>query len=271
VPDKQLSTDQRIAFHDSGTGPALLFLHSFGHNRNMWYPQLQHFFELGYRVIAPDMPGHGDSPFRAEGHGVDEFGAIYVDLLEELGVDKAVVIGISIGGYVALRMWARNPGLFAGLVMCCSKAEADSEEIRGRRRAQVENIHANGLESFVLMTAPKRVSPVTAKARPWVVDWIKMMNLTVSAEANAATLEAMARREDDSETLATIDVPTLILSGSDDIFIPPDSPKRLHAGIKGSIHHVVKEAGHVASLECPAVVNGHIEAFLRDAGINGRG
>jgi len=258
-----VSNGTTISYHDSGNGAPILFLHSFGHNKDLWYPQLTHFLELGYRVIAPDMPGHGDSSFNPETHTVDLIGQSCSELLEQLGIKKAAVVGISIGGYVALRMWARRPELISALVLCCSKAEADSEEIRQRRRAQIANIEQNGLKAFVETGAAKRVAAKTAEHRPWVVDWIKMMNYTVSAEANAATLEAMAAKADDTATLATIDVPTLILSGSEDIFIPKESPHNLSKGIRNSVHHVIQDAGHVASLENPTAVNQYIEEFLR--------
>jgi 3-oxoadipate enol-lactonase len=257
-----VSTGNLISYHDSGRGTPILFLHSFGHNKNLWYPQLTHFVELGYRVIAPDMPGHGDSSFDPASHTVDQIGRMYGEFLEKLGIDKAIVVGISIGGYIALRMWAHRAEQISGLVMICSKAEADSDEIKQRRRGQIENIHAKGLENFVITGAPKRVAPKTAEHRPWVVDWIKMMNFTVSADANAATLEAMAIKEDDTDTLPTIDVPALILSGSDDIFIPKDSPVNLNNGIANSVHHVIPDAGHVASLENPAAVNQYLEDFF---------
>jgi pimeloyl-ACP methyl ester carboxylesterase len=258
-----LADGRTISYHDSGTGTPILFLHSFGHNKNLWFPQLTHFAELGYRVIAPDMPGHGESSFHPDDHTVDRIGQSYVEFLDKLGVDKTVVAGISIGGYIALRMWAHGSEKISGLVMICSKAEADTEEIRERRRKQIENITQNGLANFVETTGPKRVSPTIVETRPWVVDWIKMMNYTVSAEANAATLEAMAVKDDDTATLATIDVPALILSGSHDIFIPRESPHNLEKGIADATHHVIQDAGHVASLERPTEVNGHLEAFLK--------
>lgn len=258
-----ISTGNLISYHDSGSGTPILLLHSFGHNKNLWFPQLTHFVERGFRVIAPDMPGHGESSFDPHNHTVDAIGRQYGEFLEHLGIDKAIIVGISIGGYIALRMCAHRPEQVAGLVMICSKAEADSEEIKERRRAQIENINANGLENFVITGAPKRVAAKTAAERPWVVDWIKMMNFTVSAEANAATLEAMAVKEDDTETLATIDVPALILSGSDDIFIPKDSASNLNKGIGNSVHHVIQDAGHVASLENPTEVNQHLADFLQ--------
>ena len=90
-----------------------------------------------------------------------------------------------------------------------------------------------------------------------------MMNYTVSAEANAETLEAIAVKEDDTHTLATIDVPALIMSGGDDIFIPKDSPFNLEKGINKSVHHVIPDSGHVASLENPSAVNTHMEEFLK--------
>lgn len=259
-----LADGRTISYHDSGTGAPILFLHSFGHNKNLWFPQLTHFAELGYRVVAPDMPGHGASSFHSEDHTVDRIGRSYIEFLERLGIEKTVVAGISIGGYIALRMWAHGAEKISGLVMICSKAEADNDEIKERRRMQVQNIKTNGLANFVETTGPKRVSPTIVETRPWVVDWIKMMNYTVSAEANAATLEAMAVKEDDTPTLATIDVPALILSGSDDIFIPKESPYNLENGIADSTHHAIEDAGHVASLERPTEVNRHLEAFLKN-------
>lgn len=258
-----LSDGRTISYHDSGSGKTLLLLHSFGHNKNLWYPQLTHFHALGYRVIAPDMPGHGYSSFHPESHTVDLIAKSYVEFLEKINVEKAVVAGISIGGYIALRLWVRCPELMSGLVMMCSKAEADTDEIKGRRRAQIENIEKNGLEAFVELTAPKRVAPKVAEEKPWVVDWLKMMNYTVSAEANAKTLEAMAIKEDETHTLETIDVPTLILSGSDDIFIPKDCPYTMEKGIKNAVHHIVADSGHVASLENPISVNAHLEEYLK--------
>jgi pimeloyl-ACP methyl ester carboxylesterase len=263
LAELKLSDGKTISYHDSGEGTPILFVHSFGHNKNLWFPQLMHFRELGYRVIAPDMPGHGDSSFDPDNHTVDGIGRSYIEFLDKIGVEKAIVAGISIGGYIALRMWAHGSEKISALVMICTKAEADSDEIKERRRGQVENIRKNGLENFVLTTAPKRVGPKVVEERPWVVDWIKMMNFTVSAEANAATLEAMAIREDDTASLATIDVPALILSGGKDIFIPKDSPYNLEKGISNSTHHVIDEAGHVASLEYPTEVNRHMEEFLK--------
>lgn len=263
---QKLSNGITISYHDSGSGSPLLFLHSFGHNKNLWFPQLTHFLERGCRVLAPDMPGHGDSSYDPARHGVDQMAQCYIELLDSLHIRKTMLAGISMGGYIALRMWARRPDLIAGMVLSNTKAEKDSAEIVARRRAQIENIHRNGLEHFVTTGAPKRLSPVTLERRPWVLDTIKLLNYTVPAEVNAATLEAMALKEDDTTVLPTIDVPVLVTSGSDDIFIPEDSPGNLHRGIRGSTFHEIADTGHVSSLEAPTEYNRVMEEFLQAAG-----
>jgi pimeloyl-ACP methyl ester carboxylesterase len=266
VAAQRLSNGITISYHDSGSGMPILFLHSFGHNKNLWFPQLTHFLERGFRVLAPDMPGHGDSSYDRARHGVDQMAQGYAELLDSLGIGKAILVGISMGGYIALRMWARRPDLIAAMVLSNSKAEKDSDEIVARRHAQVENIEKNGLEHFVSTGAPKRLSPLTLERRPWVLDTITLLNYTVPAEVNAATLEAMARKEDDTKVLPTIDVPVLVTSGSDDLFIPKDSPGNLHAGIKGSRFHEIAGTGHVSSLEAPTEYNRVVDEFLQGAG-----
>lgn len=259
---KQLSSGIEIACYDSGPGKPILFLHSFGHNKSLWHPQLTHFLERGYRVVAPDMPGHGDSAFDREDHTIDGIARLYIELCELLDLQRPIVAGISMGGYIALRMWARKPDLISALVLSNTKAEADTPEIVGRRRKQIAGIMEYGLEHFVDTGAPRRLSPTVLEKRPWVLDSIKMMNFTVSAEVNAATLEAMAVREDETETLATIDVPTLITAGSDDNFIPRSSAGALRDGIRNSELHVIPNTGHVSNLENPTEYNRVLEAFL---------
>ena len=263
----KLSNGITLSYHDSGSGTPILFLHSFGHNKNLWFPQLTHFLDNGFRVLAPDMPGHGDSSYDPVRHGVDQMAQCYIELLDSLEISKVILAGISMGGYIALRMWARRPDLIAAMVLSNTKAEKDSDEIVARRRAQIANIQKHGLEHFVTTGAPKRLSPVTLERRPWVLDIIKLLNYTVPAEVNAATLEAMAVKADDTQVLPTIDVPVLVIAGSDDIFIPKDSPGNLHRGIRGSRFHEIAGTGHVSSLEAPTEYNRVMEEFLRAVGL----
>ena len=239
-----------------------MLLHSFGHNKTLWFPQLTHFLERGYRVVAPDMPGHGDSTFDPEHHTVERIAQSYIELFGRLELRRVILVGISMGGYIALHMWARKPELIAGLVLSNTKAESDSDEIVARRRAQIAGIRQRGLAEFIHTGAPKRLSPKTLEDRPWVLDSIKMMNFAITAEANIATLEAMATKRDDTATLATIDVPTLITAGSDDVFIPKTSAATLKDGIRNSQLHVIQDTGHVSNLESPTQYNRVMDDFL---------
>jgi 3-oxoadipate enol-lactonase len=259
---QRVSSGVEIAYYDTGAGTPIMFLHSFGHNKTLWFPQLTYYVERGYRVVAPDMPGHGDSTFDPRHHTVDAIAQSYIELLGILRLERVILVGISMGGYVALRMWARMPGAIAALVLSNTKAERDSDEIVARRRAQTAAIQQQGLAEFIRTGAPRRLSPKTLEQRPWVLDSIMMMNFTVSAEANAATLDAMARKEDDTATLATIDVPTLITAGSDDIFIPKTSAGVLREGIRNSQLHVIQDTGHVSNLERPTEYNRVMDEFL---------
>lgn len=259
---QRVSSGVEIAYYDCGSGLPIVFLHSFGHNKNLWFPQLTHYLERGFRVVAPDMPGHGDSTFDPGRHTVDAIAESYVELLGSLGLQRIILAGISMGGYVALRMWARKPELIAALVLSNTKAERDSDEIVARRRSQIANIQQHGLAEFIHTGAPKRLSPKTLEHRPWVLDSITMMNFTVSADANAATLEAMAVKPDDTATLATIDVPTLITTGSDDVFIPTTAAAALNHGITDSQLRVIEDTGHVSNLENPTQYNRILDEFL---------
>ena len=162
----RVSTGVEIAYYDSGAGRPLVLLHSFGHNKNMWFPQLTYFLERGFRVVAPDMPGHGDSTFDPAHHSVDQIARSYAELLTSIGVRRAIVAGISMGGYVALRMWAHNRDLIGALVLSNTKAERDSDEIVARRRSQIANIHEHGLAEFIRTGAPRRLSAATLDRGP---------------------------------------------------------------------------------------------------------
>ena len=259
---QRLSSGVELAYYDSGSGRAVVFLHSFGHNKTMWFPQLTHVLERGWRVVAPDMPGHGDSTFDPAHHSVDAIARSYLEFLDALGLTHVVLVGTSMGGYLALRMWARKPDAIAALVLSNTKAEKDTDEIVARRRTQIANIEQHGLAEFIRTGAPKRLSPRTLAERPWVLDAITMMNFTVSAQANAATLAAMAERADDTATLATITVPALIIAGGDDAFIPKGAEIVLTNGIRNARLHTIEGTGHVSNLESPTEYNRVLDEFL---------
>lgn len=265
VPMDVIQNQEGLAYYDSGSGPALLFLHSFGHSRQMWFPQLHFFRDRGFRVIAPDIPGHGTSPFLKKGHTIENIARSYVELLSNLKIDTASLIGISFGGYVALEMYKQSPNTVGKMVLSNTKAEADTDEIKERRRNQIQTIKNESLEVFVERGAEKRLSPQTCRYRPWVVDLVKILNLSLSAEANTETLEAMIRKPDHRDILEAIKVPALVIKGGEDKFIPPNSAEILNELIPNSRLETLQDVGHVSNLEAPDRYNQLVMDFLAQA------
>jgi 3-oxoadipate enol-lactonase len=251
-----------LSYYDSGSGEPLVFLHSFGHTKAMWAPQLNYFLQQGYRVIAPDMRGYGESGYVAANYSIGTFAEDVARLIRELGLQKPTVTGISMGGYTALGIQRRYPNLLGALVLSNTKAEADSEEIKARRRSQIQVLKEQGVPEFVRTSASRRLSPVTLKERPWVLDYVSMLNLTVSEEVLAATLQAMIDKEDDTTILSAIKIPTLVIYGTDDTFIPKPAAPFMHEKISGSKLVAIEGTGHVSSLENPGRYNAALLDFL---------
>ncbi|AKA49204.1 hypothetical protein IX51_08925 [uncultured archaeon] len=254
--------DVDISYYDSGNGNALLFLHSFDQSKLMWSEQLSYFRSKGYRVIAMDLRGHGQSGFKRENHNIDQFARDAISLLKHLGVDKVCIIGASLGGYVALRIWKQDSSLVSGLVLSGTKADPDSEDIKERRRSQIRFIEENGLGKFVENTS-RRLAEKTREDRPWVMDCMKLLSLDITEDAVKETLQAMIDKPDDIELLTTINVPTLIMVGREDAFTPLPLSEKMNAEIKGSELKIFENAAHFCSYDIPELYSETISGFLK--------
>lgn len=257
--------DGEIKFDDSGKGNAILFLHSFNQSRLMWERQLDHFLSLGYRVIAMDIRGHGESEFVPGKHTVDHFADDAIKLLEHLGVRKAYVAGLSLGGYIALGIWRKRKDLIAGLILSGTKAAADTEEIKERRRGQIRLIDEEGLGRFVANTY-RRLAERTARERPWTVEFMQMLSRSDPPEVVKATLEALMEKPDDTSALESIDVPTLIIVGEEDHFTPPHLSEDMKNRVKGSELRIFPDAGHFCVLDIPENYSRTVEDFMKNNG-----
>jgi len=252
-----------FTFYDAGKGPAIVFLHSFGHNKLMWLPQLDALTSQGYRVLAADFEGHGGTYFDPHGYSIDRLADDTIQLLSHLGVSSAVFAGISMGGYVALKIWKKQPSLFRGLILSNTKAEPDTPEIMERRDRQIDFIKKHGTSAFVNEYAPKRLSPLTISSKPWVLDFISYLNRSIPSDVLIATLWAMKERTDDTPLLDHITVPTLIIVGGDDRHIPVNASQTLSSRIKKSTLVTLDGTSHVSNLEDPDRYNSHILNYLK--------
>ena len=249
-----------IGYEDVGAGIPVAFIHGFPHNRSLWSPQVSALVDRA-RCIAPDLRGFGES----SRHGpftVDQFADDVAVLLRSLGVERAVIAGLSMGGYVAFALWRRHRPLVRALVLADTRAGADTDEARAKRRALVELARARGAGAVADGQITGMLGKTTREKRPAMIDEVHRMLASASVEGIVGALGAMMTREDSTPTLATIDVPTLVIVGGEDVLVSRDEAEILRDAIQGSRLEVIEQAGHVSNMERPAAFNHVLSEFL---------
>lgn len=252
---------RNINYTDTGgQGTPVLLLHAFPLNSAMWEPQIESLGER-FRFIAPDLSGFGSSDAPAEGYSMSAWAEEVEALLDELGLDKVVLAGLSMGGYLAFECLRRFPDRFSGLVLADTKAEADPPEAIEKRTKQQGMVREGQRDELIgALVGALLGEPTTAK-KPDVVEKVRGL-MDNPPEGFIGALEAMKGRPDSSGELASIGLPTLIIVGENDGVTPPDASRNMHEHIGGSRLVVIPEAGHLSSLEAPEAFNGALAEFL---------
>ena len=251
-----------IHFTDTGPGdPAVLLLHAFPLRAEMWLPQID---SLGdkYRLIAVDFRGFGSSTSPEDGGAsVDRMADDALAVLDELGLDKVVLAGLSMGGYVALAFMRKYPERVRALVLADPRAEADAPEAIEKRTSQQQMVSSEGTAGLIKALPAALLGKTTHEKKPDVVDnAAKLMDNSPAGFVGA--LEAMKTRPDSTEMLAGVTVPTLVIVGEEDTLTPPELSRKIHEHVGGSQLVVIPEAGHLSNLESPEVFNGALADFL---------
>lgn len=251
-----------LAVEIRGTGPALVFVHGFPLDRSMWRHQMAGFGR--WQRIALDLrgfghsAGHGGGPAANLARHADDVAAV----LDALGVRRAVLCGLSMGGYVLFEFWRRHADRVRALVFADTKAEADSAEGKRGRDELAAVAHHEGTAAVAERMLPRMLAAATAAAQPELVTAVREMAGRASVEGVVAALAAMRDRADSRELLAGIGVPTLVVGGAEDALTPPAVMRALTDGIAGAQFVAVPAAGHVAPLEQPLAVNRVLSDFL---------
>lgn len=249
-----------IGYDDVGSGDAVVFLHGFPHHRALWSPQVGALLDRA-RCIAPDLRGFGESSVEPP-YSIDQYADDLAVLLDSLRIERAVVCGLSMGGYVALAFWRRHRARIRALVLMDTRAGNDSAEAREKRDQMIALARTRGGQAVADAMITGMVGKRTRDKCPEVVDDVHRMLESAPVEGMVGALESLRDRPDSTSTLATIDVPTLIVVGEDDVLTPPSEAMLLHAGIRGSTLEVITGAGHVSNVERPAAVNHVLTEFL---------
>jgi 3-oxoadipate enol-lactonase len=250
-----------IAYASEGEGPAVLFLHAFPLGLFMWEAQVAA-LRARHQAVRFDARGFGGSP---PGDGLLTMERIANDaagLLDHLGIERAVVCGCSMGGYVAFAMVRRHADRLRGLVLQDTRAGADTPEARQGRAALAEKVRREGAVAAADAFLPKLLGETTRRERPAVVERVRAAILGASPQGIADALAGLAARADSSPTLREIRVPTLVVCGAEDTITPPAESEALERGIAGSRLDILEGAGHLSNLETPDAYNVALTRFL---------
>lgn len=249
-----------VGYDEAGAGDPVLWLHGYPLDRSLWAPQLAD-PAPGFRYLAPDHPGFGESA-RLAPATLDAWADWAVAFLDALAIRRAIVGGLSMGGYLALAIWRRHPGRVRALVLADTRAAADSDEARARRDELQALLLAQGVDAIADRLITGMVGRTTRTRHPEIVARLHAMMRRSSVEAVSDAREVLLGRPDATPTLATITVPTLILCGDEDALTPVAESRALHAAIAGSRLEVIPGAGHASNFEAPAVFNRLLSDYL---------
>jgi 3-oxoadipate enol-lactonase len=240
----------------------LLLLHAFPMDASMWSPQVSALDEA-VAIVAPNAPGFGGATISNEASTMEEIADRAADDLTAAGVDRAVVVGLSMGGYAAFSFWRRHRDRVLGMVLANTRSGADDEAGRERRRALADRLKAEG-NGFMVQTPPPLLS---ANASQELWDRVRDNIRAQPAGAIAAASLGMAQRADSTPDLAGIDVPTLVVTSTADTLIPPEATTPMAEQIPGALLEIIEGAGHLSNLEAPEAFNRLLREHLERCGI----
>ncbi|MDE2140901.1 MAG: alpha/beta fold hydrolase [Elusimicrobia bacterium] len=248
----------KLSVRESGDpkGLPVVLLHAFPLSSAMWEPQYAAL--AAYRVLAPDLRGFGGTPLSAPWfieHAVD-------DVLESVP-EKCVFVGLSMGGYVALRLAEKAPGRVRALVLCDTRAEGDANENKIKRAAAVDFVRSRGVAAFAEPFFRDALAPATLTGKPKVLEFLKGIAAKASPEAVTAAMAALAARGDMVASLPGVKVPTSVMVGSQDKITPLPLAELLRTRIPGAELHIIPDAGHFSNAENPAAFNERLVSFLK--------
>jgi 3-oxoadipate enol-lactonase len=247
---------------------ALVFLHAFPLNAHMWDAQVAACAARGWHAIAPYMRGFGDVAKRPQGSdpvadsAIDDYAADVIDLLDALHIPDAVIVGLSMGGYVALAMMRLAPRYIGALVLADTRADADTPDGMANRDRLAQLARDRGVAAVVDELLPKLLGQTTRREKPEIEHAVRALGVSSTVPAVVGALHALKTRQDSTPILDSIHVPTLILVGEEDAITPPAVAEGMHRAIAGSMLSIVRGAGHLSSLERVNTFNATLTEFL---------
>lgn len=253
-----------LAYSDRGKGLPLILIHGFPLSRKMWRPQAEALAKAGCRVIAPDLRGCGESGLPSGPVNMDTYGDDIVALMDHLGIDKAVVGGMSMGGYVLLNLLERYPQRVAAPIFMVTKAGGDDDAGKLRRTALAQLCRAQGSLPVAEAFRNLLFAPETLNDKPELVEEVFGWMRATDPEGAAVALLAMRDRKDCIPLLGSFSQPALVIGADQDQAIPVENSRFIAEGLPDADLCILHGGGHMVNLEQPTGLNQAILEFLAD-------
>jgi pimeloyl-ACP methyl ester carboxylesterase len=255
--------NHKVSYTDEGKygAPVIIFIHGFPFNKSMWRSQIGSLTNF-CRVIAYDIRGFGNSESGREEFTIELFAKDLISLMDVLKIDKTMLCGLSMGGYISLNAVSNFPERFNALVLSDTQCTADTPEAREKRMKTIKSIRENGVEKYADESIKNLFSPESFLARKDAIEDVRDMILKTSEQSLFGTLLALAMREETCSKLSEIKVPVLIMVGKEDILTPPAAALLMNEKIKNSSLHIIDHSGHLSNMENPYKFNYELKKFV---------
>jgi pimeloyl-ACP methyl ester carboxylesterase len=247
--------------------PTVVLLHAFPVDKRLWDGVAESVADSGWDVVVPDLHGFGESVFDPDESDDEPSLALMaqqvLDILDRIGVQSAVIAGLSLGGYVAMELVRQDPARVAGLVLVDTKASADTEGARANRLRVAEQVlEAGSTDALARAMLPGLLGATTHETRPDVVETVRSWVLQADPEGVAWAQRAMAVRPDSHADLAALAVPALVVWGTEDTISPRAEQETMLHSLRDARLVEIAGAGHLTAVEDPAAVTTALVDFL---------
>jgi pimeloyl-ACP methyl ester carboxylesterase len=260
-----------LAYDEQGSGLPVVLIHGFPLNRKMWQPQVEMLARSGCRVICPDLQGFGESRLSGQQVTMSLYADAVINLLDGLDINRAVVGGMSMGGYVLFNLVERFPERLLGVMFLVTRAAADDAAGRAKRSMLATEVENGNLRAVPDAFVRVLFAPQTAQEKPELVSKVGQWMESTSAKGAVAGLLAMRDRADYTEKIDALNVPALVVGAELDLAVPPEHARALAAGLPDAKLEIIPGAGHMVNLEKPVPFNQVLLEFLARFGHrNGR-
>jgi pimeloyl-ACP methyl ester carboxylesterase len=255
---------RHLTYLEAGAGDArvLVLLHAFPLTADMWQAQLE-VPPDGWRMLAPDFAGLGGSDDHTrESVSLDDYATDVLAWLDRLGIERVVLAGLSMGGYVALAIARLAPQRLSGIILAYTKASPDSADARAGRGRMLDILSERGAHGVADEMIPKLLGPTTRETHPVLATDVRSLVLSNDPEGLRRAILRLRDRRDATPLLGEIRVPALVIVGEEDVVTPPSDAQALQAAIPAATYEAIPRAGHLTNLESPAAFNASLQKFL---------